>query len=112
MSFGQQAPAAQVQDIPGDAYILDVREPEEWYVGHAPDAIHIPLGELHTRASEVPAQRDVYVVCRSGGRSAQATAFLNAEGYRATNVSGGMRAWAAADYPMVREESDDPPEVA
>lgn len=111
MPFGQQAPEVEAASVPHDAYVLDVREPDEWNAGHVPNAAHIPLGELRGRVDEVPADRDVYVVCRSGGRSGQAAAFLNAEGWTATNVDGGMRDWSAAGRPMV-SEGEDPPRVA
>lgn len=111
MASGQRVPAVGADAVPSDAYLLDVREPGEWAAGHAPDAVHIPLGQLQSRADEVPADRDVYVVCRSGGRSAQATAYLNAEGRGATNVDGGMQDWASAGRPMV-SDTGDPPAVA
>lgn len=111
MPFRRSVPSVEAASVPAHAYLLDVREPDEWETGHAPDAVHIPLGELPSRAGEVPADRDVYVVCRSGGRSAQATAFLGAEGRSASNVDGGMQGWAAAGRPMV-SETDAPPSVA
>lgn len=113
MTYGQPVPVPEVTAsvVPIDAYVLDVREPEEWTAGHAPDAVHIPLGDLPGRVEDVPAGRDIYVVCRSGGRSAQATAFLNAQGRSASNVGGGMQAWAAAGRPMV-SEGGRPPTVA
>ncbi len=109
--FKDSAPATDAGSVPEGAYLLDVREPDEWQAGHAPAAVHIPLGELQARVDEVPQERDVYVVCRSGGRSAQATMFLNSGGWRATNVDGGMQAWAAAGLPM-DAESGRPPQVA
>ncbi|HEY3688149.1 MAG TPA: rhodanese-like domain-containing protein [Streptosporangiaceae bacterium] len=101
--FGGNIPAIDVTAVPDDGYLLDVREQDEWVAGHAPHAVHIPLGTLGERAQEIPADRDVYVVCRSGGRSAQATQALNQAGWKATNVSGGMHAWEAAARPMVSE---------
>ncbi len=111
MPFGEQVAATDAASVPAEAYLLDVREPDEWTAGHAPEALHIPLGQLRSRAGEVPADRNVYVVCRSGGRSAQATSFLNAEGWSAINVDGGMRGWAAAGRSMLSETAD-PPVVA
>ena len=78
------------------ALLLDVREPGEWRAGHAPGARHIPLGELEGRLGGLPRDRRVVVVCRSGGRSARATALLTRSGYEAVNLNGGMRAWASA----------------
>ena len=82
--------------------LLDVREPDEWVAGHAPDAVHIPLGELTERASrELPSGASLLVVCHSGGRSARATAWLNQAGYDAVNLDGGMVEWARAGLPVV-----------
>lgn len=89
-----------VTSIPAGALLLDVREPDEWAAGHAPSAVHVPLGELPGRLAEVPRDRPVVAVCRGGGRSAKATAFLREAGVDAHNLDGGMKAWAAAGNPM------------
>ncbi|MFI6504986.1 rhodanese-like domain-containing protein [Nonomuraea typhae] len=101
-------PEIEAKDVPADAYLLDVREPGEWLAGHAPEAVHIPMGELQARLDEVPAARTVYVVCRVGGRSAHAAAWLNHVGRDAVNVGGGMQSWEAARRPMVSETGQDP----
>lgn len=101
-------PETEPRAVPADAYLLDVREDEEWRAGHAPNAVHIPLGSLPARVDEVPTDRPVYVICRLGGRSAQATAWLNRMGRQAVNVGGGMQDWAAAGLPMVSETGRDP----
>jgi rhodanese-related sulfurtransferase len=90
-------------ELPEHAVVLDVREPREWEAGHAPGALHIPLGELAGRLGELPADAPVYAVCRGGGRSSRATAFLNANGWDAVNVGGGMAGWAAAGRPLICE---------
>lgn len=100
-------PAVAPSDVPPDAVLLDVREDGEWVAGHAPRALHIPLGSVTSRLGELP-EGDLYVVCRSGGRSAQAVAWLNRNGYDATNVAGGMGAWQEAGLPMVSETGGDP----
>ena len=92
-----QVPAAQV---PGDAYLLDVREPGEWAAGHIPGALHIPLGELNQRYPEIGQERELYVICRSGARSARAAQALAGAGWDARNVSDGMQGWHAAGRPM------------
>jgi rhodanese-related sulfurtransferase len=94
--------------VPEDGWLLDVREPDEWVAGHAPEATFIPLGELGQRSAEIPADQTVYVICRSGHRSAQATAALNAAGWQAVNVAGGMQQWAAAGRPMISESGTQP----
>jgi rhodanese-related sulfurtransferase len=95
-------------DIPQDAYLLDVREDDEWAAGHAPGAVHIRLGELSGRVEEVPSGKDVYVVCRSGARSNYAAQGLSASGRRAINVSDGMTGWAVAGLEIVSETGNDP----
>jgi rhodanese-related sulfurtransferase len=94
--------AAQVTD---NAYLLDVREPDEWAAGHPPDAHHLPMMEIPARAAEVPVDRDVVVLCRVGARSAQVVAYLRQRGYENVyNLDGGMFAWAAAGRPIVDED--------
>jgi len=96
-------PEVGVADLPADAVLLDVRENDEWAAGHAPDATHLPMTTLTDRLDEVPDGSPVYVICRSGGRSARVAAFLNSSGWEAVNVAGGMLHWARAGRPMVAE---------
>lgn len=100
-------PSVSVADVPPDATVLDVREPEEWAGGHIAGATHIPLGDLTTRLAEVPAG-PVVVTCRAGGRSARATEFLRSRGLDATNLDGGMTAWDAAGRAYVRDDGGTP----
>lgn len=95
-----QIPAAQV---PADAYLLDVREPGEWEAGHVPGAVHIPLGDLGARYTELAQDRPLYVICRSGARSDRAAQALAGAGWDASNVSDGMIGWHAAGLPMTSE---------
>ena len=88
------------ESLPDGVTLLDVREHDEWAAGHAPEAIHIPMGDLAGRLDDLPSDNEVYVVCRSGGRSARVTAYLNANGWDAKNVEGGMQSWQAAGRPM------------
>ncbi|MBA8794069.1 rhodanese-related sulfurtransferase [Friedmanniella endophytica] len=81
--------------------LLDVREADEWQAGHAPSALHIPLGQLENRLGEIPADRPVITVCRSGRRSALAARQLAAHGRSVSNLDGGMAAWSAAGLPVV-----------
>lgn len=83
------------------ALLLDVRTPEEWAAGHAPQAVHLPLDELAARHAELPADREIVVICRSGNRSGIATEALLGGGYRAVNLAGGMLAWVSAGRPCV-----------
>lgn len=107
-------PAVSVTDLPADAVLLDVREPDEWDAGHAPGAVHVPMGQIPQRLDEIAGELPegpAYVVCRSGGRSARVTAYLAQAGWNAVNVDGGMQAWAAAGRPM-ETDSGAPPRVA
>lgn len=101
-------PSASVEEIPEGARVLDVREDYEWEAGHIDGAQHIPLGQLPERYGEVPADEDVYVICRTGGRSLRATAYLQQYGFDPVNVQGGMGAWMDAEKPMVSETGETP----
>ncbi|MBP2475434.1 rhodanese-related sulfurtransferase [Crossiella equi] len=103
-----QVPSVAAQAVPEDAFLLDVREDDEWTAGHAKGALHIPLGDLISRLEELPDDSQVFVVCRSGGRSARATAYLNQNGWDAVNVDGGMTQWQAAGRPLVGEGAAEP----
>jgi rhodanese-related sulfurtransferase len=84
------------------AFILDVRQPEEWVEAHIPESTLIPLGELARRISEVPRGGEIVVVCRSGNRSRTGRDILRSAGLRrATSMAGGLRQWAAAGHPTV-----------
>jgi rhodanese-related sulfurtransferase len=76
-----------------DAIILDVREKDEVAAGMIPGAKHLPLGELQTRMPELDKNTEYIIVCRSGNRSGLATHLLNAAGYNAVNMVGGMLDW-------------------
>jgi rhodanese-related sulfurtransferase len=95
-------------DLPAGVFLVDVREDDEWTAGHAPDAVHVKLGELGARTQKLPRDRDVYLICRSGARSAYAAQLLANEGWKAINVADGMTGWAVADRPMVSETGADP----
>ena len=81
--------------------LIDVREQWEYDELHIPGAVLIPLGELPNRVSEIPVDRDVYVHCRMGGRSARAVDYLRTFGHpRSYNVTGGIEAWNEAGLPV------------
>lgn len=86
------------------AILLDVREPEEWEAGHASGALHLPLGQLPDHLADLPGDRPIVVICRSGGRSALATEWLTTAGFDAANLLGGMQQWAHAGLVV---ETDD-----
>ncbi len=84
-----------------DLHLLDVREDDEWTAGHIDGAQHIPLGELAARVGELPKERTIVAVCRSGGRSEAAVRGLRRFGYQAENLDGGVNAWDRAKLPLV-----------
>lgn len=89
---------AMVQD---GAFMLDVRELSEWNEFHAPVATLIPLGELAARLNELPRDRKIVVVCRSGNRSQQGRDILLAAGFtQVTSMDSGMNAWQTSGYPI------------
>ena len=79
--------------------VLDVREPDEYAVGHIPDAVHVPLGQLADRVEEVPRDRPIVAYCGHGERSATAVSLLERSG-RADllSLNGGIDAWSDAGY--------------
>lgn len=102
-------PLTNVAEVADDAVIVDVREQNEWDAGHAPGAIHIPLGELPARLNELPDTDDtIAITCRGGGRSSRAVAWLSQQGFDVASLDGGMKAWEAAGKPL---EADQDPRV-
>lgn len=106
--FGRQkiidvAPVEAVALQKGGAVLVDVREDDEWTAGHAPHAVHIPLGKL-SESSGSFGGRQVLTVCRSGNRSARAAKVLTAAGVETRNVAGGMSLWARGGLPVVRDD--------
>jgi len=82
-------------------HLLDVREDDEWTAGHIDGAQHIPLGELSARLGELPKERTIVAVCRSGSRSDAAVRGLRKLGFQAENLEGGVNAWDRAKLPLV-----------
>jgi phage shock protein E len=84
------------------AFILDVRQPDEWNEAHVPGATLIPLDQLEARLNEVPKDKEVVVICRSGNRSKPGRDALKAAGFtQVTSVTGGLNEWKAAGLPTV-----------
>src|SRR5713226_9475538 len=100
MSQGRMVPQVPAAEVPPQSRLVDVREHDEWDAGHAPGALHIPLGELSARYTEIPQEGTVYLICRSGARSNQAAHALSGAGWDALNVADGMMGWHAAGRPM------------
>lgn len=73
--------------------LIDVREVDEVNEGHIPGITHIPLGLLEFRTHELDKSKAYIMICRSGGRSGQATQYLQSHGFDVTNMTGGMLSW-------------------
>lgn len=87
---------------PQDWFFLDVREPSEWEEAHIPYATLIPLGDLTARLTEIPKDKNIIVVCRSGNRSAVGRDLLLNSGFaNVTSMAGGMNSWQAQGHPVV-----------
>ena len=99
MTGGGMVAHVPATEVPAGAYLLDVREDDEWDAGHVPGALHIPLGELGARYTEIERDRPLFVICRSGNRSAHAAHALAGAGWDARNVADGMRGWQAGAVP-------------
>lgn len=93
--------ATLVEHHANGAIVLDVRETGEYDEGHVPGARLIPLGEVPDRIADVPADRPLYVICRSGARSARAAEWLIGQGIDAVNIAGGTLGWIDAGQPVV-----------
>ncbi|EGO64650.1 rhodanese-like domain-containing protein [Acetonema longum] len=77
-----------------EAAIIDIRTPEEYRDGHIPEVPLIPLDQLESRLREIPKDKKVLLICRSGNRSSQGTKLLRAKGFsNVYNITGGMNSW-------------------
>lgn len=98
-----QLPQISIADVPArleqGAVLVDVREPQETRAGRAPQAVLNPMQSFDLAA--VPQDTPLLVICHSGGRSQNVALALLERGYDATNVAGGMLAWAAAGLPVI-----------
>lgn len=84
------------------ATVIDVREPDEYASGHVAGAVSIPLGQIPNRATSMPKNQPVYVICASGGRSLNAARHLVQVGVDARSVAGGTGGWQRSGRPVVR----------
>jgi rhodanese-related sulfurtransferase len=93
--------AASRQD---ELFLLDVREHPEWDAGHIAGSVHIPMAELGARRDELPTDRKILAVCRSGNRSGMVTDALQRAGYQAENLEGGVLGWRAVGLELVTDD--------
>jgi rhodanese-related sulfurtransferase len=107
MFHGNRVPEVSAVDAESGAtshVLLDVRNADEWEAGHAPSAQWTPLDDLEGARFQLPMNRRIVCVCRSGSRSARATEALLGWGFDAANMAGGMKAWAESGLPVVRSD--------
>ena len=98
-----QLEPAQVQSMITQSprpYLLDVRTPQEYKQGHVNGAELIPLDELAVKLARIPKTREIICICASGSRSSTAARSLIAQGYKASNMRGGMSRWVRAGLPV------------
>lgn len=99
---GEIDPQQVPEKAQAGAFLLDVREPSEWVDGHIEGATLIPLGHLAARIAEVPTDREIICICRSGARSGRAQSALEASGHfgKSYNMAGGMLRWIQRGLPV------------
>ncbi|HEY9328694.1 MAG TPA: rhodanese-like domain-containing protein [Streptomyces sp.] len=91
-----------VAELADGAFVIDVREFDEYATGHVPGALSLPLPALGAALGELPADRPVHVICASGNRSAWAAEHLAGFGVDAVSVVGGTAGWARTGRPLLR----------
>lgn len=91
----------------GDRILLDVREDDEWELGHVRGALHIPLNEVPARIEEIDLDRELVVICRTSGRSFRIMEYLLMRGIDGAVATGGMVAWENADKPVETGSGDE-----
>jgi rhodanese-related sulfurtransferase len=99
----EQVEPAQVQTLLSQSprpFLLDVRNPDEYKQGHVAGAKLIPLPELSAKLSQIPKDQVVICVCASGSRSSAAARQLSSQGYRVSNLRGGMSSWVRSGLPV------------
>lgn len=89
--------------IEAGAFVLDVRELDEFEAGHVAQAVNVPLAEVPDHLDELPRDRVIVCLCRSGSRSGRAAAYLDETGFETLNVEGGMIAWDMEGQPLVAQ---------
>lgn len=104
-AYTELTPHEAQQWIREGAYVVDVREPYEYAMGHVPGAVNIPLGRFTAEVGQLPKDRKLVVVCASGGRSSQASAYLVGQGFsgeKVGNLEGGTYGWMSAGFEVER----------
>lgn len=107
-----EIPTISRDELPPGAVILDVREDDEWAAGHIEGAVHVPIGSVANRMFYEPAElltdEAIVVACKGGGRSTRVAAWLNANGFDAVVLAGGVGGWEAAGRPLTSDTGQPP----
>ncbi|GIW26646.1 MAG: transferase [Meiothermus sp.] len=104
-AFTELTPHEAQQWIREGAYVVDVREPYEYAMGHLPGAVNVPLGRFVAQAGQLPKGRKILLACASGNRSSQAAAYLVGQGFGKElvgNLEGGTYGWMSAGFEVER----------
>ncbi|WP_018467898.1 rhodanese-like domain-containing protein [Calidithermus timidus] len=104
-AFSELTPHEARAWIEAGAYVVDVREPYEYAMGHLPGAVNIPLGRFVSESGTLPKERKLLLVCASGNRSSQAAAYLVGQGFDKAlvgNLEGGTYGWMSAGFEVER----------
>ncbi|WP_244895375.1 rhodanese-like domain-containing protein [Evansella clarkii] len=87
--------AVLLKEDRNETFFVDVREVQEFKEGHIPEMTNVPLSSLNENYTDIPQDKEVVIICRSGNRSLQAANILKDLGYsNITNVTGGMQKWS------------------
>ena len=110
--LGTSVPTINVQELDEELkngqrqFLLDVRQPQEYQLGHIPGAKLIPLGSLNSRISELPKDREIVCICATGHRSVPAVNKLMGAGIEARSLKNGMIAWQIARQPVKKRKTE------
>lgn len=91
----------QPTEVPAGAQLIDIREPGEFARWHAEGSVNVPLSQLQERYGEFDLDREIYLICLSGGRSSRACQWLEMNGIDVVNVANGVSGWRDCGLPVV-----------
>lgn len=93
-------------ELDDNVEVIDVREPGEYQAGAIEGSRLMPLATLPARIQDLPKDKKIVLVCKSGARSYQATLFLKHQGWEAENLEGGLKAWSKAGLPLTTPQGE------
>lgn len=98
----EESPIQVMNHVYVPSYLLiDVREQEEFFSGHIPKSVNIPLSRFNSLFKEIPTDKSLIIICRTGKRGRKAISLLKDNGYNdLVNLKGGIVAWQKSSYPL------------